>query len=296
MLPRLHHVTRLFRQPPRHQLQRSFTTTSRHLKLPVAEARVDSYIVSSLYAMNVGPPSQMPRNSLNLPRTTDPDGLVTARFAPGQHVVKAQDKAVLAALVQARSVQRLAHYRRRAAERPLWLDWLVHQAGCSPVVVTMAKRRMRLAIRTALGARGVHKYGWKREALEKAWFANRAALRGKGKGLATEAELEVLRVEARVPVLTGTIWVTIKRPKVLVLAPFAQLRQIADHLVGEMVERHKGVTRTLEKRRNAGTGETEGTTIDDKARKPRKSRRSKSKDLEGEFGDLGHTLTKDDFF
>ncbi|KAM0282232.1 hypothetical protein ACHAQH_003096 [Verticillium albo-atrum] len=307
MLPRLHNVARTLHrlpQPFRRQLQlqlqlqiqassRSFTTTPRCPAHPAAEHRIDSYIQSALDDMSVHTPSNMPKTPLSLPKSADPSSLVAARFAPGQHVVKPWDRAILTPLTHARSVQRLAHYRSRGAEQPLWIDWLVIQAGCSPVVVSLAKRRMRLALRLALGVRGVHKYGWKREAVERAWAANRAArfagkkaTAGAGVGaVVTPQELDVLRREARVPMLTGSVWVTIKKPKELVLTPFARLRQIADRLVSSMLEKHGAAGKQEDgtrKPKNAAAGK-----LARKAGKP--SRASGGGDLDAEFGDLGAT-------
>ncbi|KAG7116091.1 hypothetical protein HYQ44_007244 [Verticillium longisporum] len=258
---------------------------------------------SALDDMDVRPPSAMPRPAVSMtPLTADASALsslASARFAPGRHVVKANDRAILAPLAHARSVQRLAHYRTRAAQRPLWIDWIVLQAGCSPVVVSLAKRRMRLALRLALAARGVHKYGWRKEAVERAWAANRAARFGGGEkkktekgqgsrgGGVTAQQLEELRREAKVPVLTGTVWVTIRKPLELIETPFEKLRQMADRLVGGLLERHEGA------------GKSQGMSRQPKktGRKvERASRGSRNEDLDAEFGDLGPSLTKDDFF
>ncbi|KAM0499216.1 hypothetical protein ACHAPB_006025 [Verticillium nonalfalfae] len=254
--------------------------------------------------MDVRPPSAMPRPAVSMtPRTADASALsslASARFAPGWHVVKANDRAILTPLAHARSVQRLAHYRTRAAQRPLWIDWIVLQAGCSPVVVSLAKRRMRLALRLALAARGVHKYGWPKEAVEGAWAANRAARFGgggqentetdqgsRGGGVTPQQQLERLRREAKVPVLTGTVWMTIRKPQELIGTPFEKLRQMADRLVGGLLERHEEAGKPVGLSRQP---KKTGRKVE------RASRGSRNEDLDAEFGDLGPSLTKDDFF
>ncbi|RBQ92492.1 hypothetical protein VDGD_20406 [Verticillium dahliae] len=283
--------------------RRSFASTPYRSARPSAEHRIDRYIQSALEDMDVRPPSAMPRPAVSMtPRTADASALsslASARFAPGWHVVKANDRTILAPLAHARSVQRLAHYRTRAAQRPLWIDWIVLQAGCSPVVVSLAKRRMRLALRLALAARGVHKYGWRKEAVERAWAANRAARFGGGEkkntekgqgsrgGGVTPQQLEELRREAKVPVLTGTVWVTIRKPLELIETPFEKLRQMADRLVGGLLERHEEA------------GKSQGMSRQPKktGRKvERASRGSRNEDLDAEFEDLGPSLTKDGFF
>ncbi|KAG7117098.1 hypothetical protein HYQ44_006725 [Verticillium longisporum] len=160
---------------------------------------------------------------------------------------------------------------------------------------------MRLALRLALAARGVHKYGWRKEAVERAWAANRAARFGgggekkknteteqgsKGGGV-TPQQLEGLRRDAKVPVLTGTVWMTIRKPQELIGTPFEKLRQMADRLVGGLLERHEGA------RKPEGLSRQPKKT----GRKvERASRGSRNEDLDAEFGDLGPNLTKDDFF
>ncbi|EEY15652.1 predicted protein [Verticillium alfalfae VaMs.102] len=164
----------------------------------------------------------------------------------------------------------------------------IHPVGPRRHGRAAAERHAAPRVRLAEGGRREGVGGQPRGSVRRWRQENTETAQGsRGGGVTPQQQLEGLRREAKVPVLTGTVWMTIRKPQELIGTPFEKLRQMADRLVGGLLERHEGAGKPVGlSRRPKKTGR----------KVERASRGSRNEDLDAEFGDLGPSLTKDDFF